>query len=103
MAAGNAAAVNAQAHLLQGHVEAAIDWARRAVREAVDYAYPHRVLVAALTHAGRVQEAAEAAGAVLRIEPGFTLRGYVARTPLRDTPALRQLAEGLRLAGLPEF
>jgi TolB-like protein len=100
MARGNAAAGTAQAHLLRGDVEAAVDWARRAVREAADYAFPHRVLVAALAHAGSEREAAAAAKDLLRIEPGFTVDAYVRRTRLAHSPAVRQLTAGLRLAGL---
>lgn len=102
MAAGNAAAGIAQAHLLAGRVEAAVEWARRAAREAVDYAYPQRTLAAALAHAGRMEEARAAVDAVLRIEPGFTLRRFLGRVTVRDTRAVRQLLAGLRLAGLPE-
>jgi adenylate cyclase len=101
--AANASSATAQAHLLLGRTDEAIDWGRRAVREAVDYAYRHRVLTAALAHAGHVAQASETATAMLRIEPRFTVRGYLARTPLRGSAALLQLAEGLRLAGLPEL
>jgi TolB-like protein/Tfp pilus assembly protein PilF len=101
MLGGTAAGGTAHAYLLGGQVEAAVEWARRAVREAPDYAYTHRVLAAALAHAGRLPDAAAASEGILRVEPGFTIRGYLSRAPLRDTPALRQLAAGLRLAGLP--
>ncbi len=102
MASGNAAAATAQAHLLRGRTGAAVEWASRAVREAVDYAFPHRVLAASLAHAGRAHEAATAIATLLRMEPELTVQAYVRRIPLRDSPALRQLIEGLRLAGLPE-
>jgi hypothetical protein len=73
------------------------------VHEAVDCAHPHRVLAAALAHAGGVAYVKQTATAILGIEPRFTVRGNLARIPLRDSPALRQLAEGPQLADPPEL
>ena len=102
MAAGNAAAGISQAELLRGQVEAAVEWGRRGAREAADYAFPQRALAAVLGHAGRLDEAAAAGEALLRIDPGFTIDGYFSRLNVRDTRATLQCEAGLRLAGLPE-
>ena len=75
----------------------AIAWARRAVRESPDYAYPHRVLVTALALDGKREAAVAALAQLLHLEPGLTIEAYRRRVPLRDSPALRQMAAGLRL------
>ncbi|MFO1074060.1 MAG: winged helix-turn-helix domain-containing protein [Geminicoccaceae bacterium] len=102
MTGSNATAATAQAHLLSGRTAEAIAWARRAVRESPDYAYPHRVLVTALALDGKREAAVAALAQLLHLEPGLTIEAYRRRVPLRDSPALRQMAAGLRLVGLPE-
>jgi hypothetical protein len=73
-----------------------------AVREDPEYLAAHRPLVAALALAGRAEEAAAALDRLLALEPGFTVGAFMARQPLRGTAATKRLAEGLRLAGLPD-
>lgn len=101
LSAASAMAATGQALLLAGRHEEAVRWAERAIREAADLGYAHRVRVAALALTGRVDAATAAARTLLEIEPGFTVAGFLKRLPIRDTPASRLLAEGLRSAGLP--
>jgi TolB-like protein len=91
----------AQAHYTAGDYESAIGWARNSAASNPHHGANWRLLVAALVAAGRVQEAADAARHVLAGEPGFSLRGFAARTPLKGH--LRDLfVARLREAGLPE-
>jgi TolB-like protein/Tfp pilus assembly protein PilF len=102
LSAASAMAATGQAHLVSGRHEDAARWAERAIREAADLGYAHRVRVAALALSGRAEEATVAARAFLELEPGFTVGAFLERLPIRETPATRALAAGLRLAGLPE-
>jgi len=98
LSAAAAMAASGQAHLMAGREDEAVRWGERAVREAPDSAYAHRVLAAALALAGREEQAAAAGRALLALEPGFTVEKFLANVPLRDTPALQRMADGLRLA-----
>lgn len=93
-----ATAATAQAHLFARRDEEAARWAERAVREAPDLDYAHRVLVAALALSGREREAAAAVRGLRALEPGFTVESYLANLPIRDNVATQRLVEGLRLA-----
>ncbi len=48
------------------------------------------------------QEAKKAAGRILRVNPGFTLRAFGSYVPFTDKRDLQRNIEMLRKAGLPE-
>jgi hypothetical protein len=58
--------------------------------------------LAALGHLGRKAEAAEALLRLLAIEPGFTIKRFLATAPFAREADRQHYAEGLRLAGVPE-
>jgi len=65
---------------------------------AWDYAY----IAACHAHMHRDLDAHDAAAAVLRIDPGFTLKGYRAVESCTPAAELEHLLDGMRRAGLPE-
>jgi TolB-like protein len=91
----------AQAHYTLGRLDQAIAWAQRSAIANPRHAPNWRLLVASLAGAGRAADAAEPAARLLRLDPGFTLGAFAARTPLAGE--LRETFVGrLRLAGLPD-
>ncbi len=61
-----------------------------------------RMLAANYAHLGIMDEARAAAGQVMRLHPGFTIREWRERPPYRDKVPLERFVEGLRKAGLPD-
>jgi len=93
--------VLAQAHYAGGNFAQAIEWSRRAEASNPLHAPTLRTLVASLVAAGRSREVAAPASRLVALDPGFRLRAYAERTPLRG--AARDLFIGrLRQAGLPD-
>lgn len=90
-----------QGHYVAGDYPEAVRWGRRAAARNPRLTSNLRTLAAALVASGDRDGAREVAGRVLRVEPSFSLRRFVARTPfceeLRDLHASR-----LRAAGLPD-
>jgi adenylate cyclase len=77
----------------------AIAAARKAQRLNPSHSGADRCLAAAFAHLGQNAEAREAAARVLKVDPAFTISGWIARGGYSNA---RLLIEGLRLAGLPE-
>jgi len=80
----------------------AIGWLRKAQRLNPRFSACQRTLTAALALAGDVEAAKAAASEVLAISPNFRISVFASWYPLRRAGDLERLAEGLRLAGLPE-
>ena len=92
----------AQAHLyLQEHVEA-VDWARRALRLPNFQWSRYVMLISALGHLGRADEAAPAIEELMRRVPNFSRQYALDYSPWLDDDYFRHLADGLEKAGLPE-
>jgi tetratricopeptide (TPR) repeat protein len=92
----------AHAYLTQGEFDAAISCARKALLYNPRYGPGLRFLAAGLAKLGRRDEAAAAVHRLLRIEPQLTLSSLRARVMFMDESVWDKLADGLRLAGLPE-
>jgi adenylate cyclase len=90
-----------QAHYLNGNFGEAVVWARRAVGRNGAVAFSLRTLVASLMALGKTEEAAGAAGHLLRVQPLFQLGSYEKRCPFQGE-ALANWIGRLRAAGLPE-
>jgi tetratricopeptide (TPR) repeat protein len=90
------------AHLLAGRFDEATSWAERAFRE--EHKYHPAALVTAASHAlaGRAQEARQVTEHLRQIDPTLRISNLRDRHPIRRPDDLARLAEGLRLAGLPE-
>ncbi len=88
------------AALFRGDLGAAADEAHQAHAVAPGYSVCHRVLVAALAHLGRLDEAQRILGELLALNPGLTVARY-ARESRFEAPSDREtLFAGLRKAGL---
>ena len=63
---------------------------------------PVKGCLAALGHLGQAKEAAGVMTRLLKLEPNFTVRDAIRRSPMSLTADVERYAEGLRKAGLPE-
>jgi adenylate cyclase len=66
------------------------------------FAACQRTLTASLALSGDIPAARLAARNLLAVEPRFRVSTFISWYPLRRKDDLERLAEGLRLAGLPE-
>ena len=90
-----------QGYYVNGNYPAAVHWGRSAAARNRLLTSNLRTLAAALVAMGDLDGAKEEAAKLLRLEPGFRLRNFVARTAFG--PALRDAhAARLRAAGLPD-
>jgi adenylate cyclase len=89
------------AHFDKDEYDEAIRWIERGLRERPDAVWTYRLLTAAYTHAGRLEEAKRAATKFLEAYPGMTVSKAIAAAPPKS-PLIGRIAEGLRKAGLPE-
>jgi adenylate cyclase len=92
----------AYAHLFLGDYNGAAMAARRALlgRQKPEMAY--RILVTALTHTGRIEEAKAAAADLLNHNPKFTISAWRARSKFTRDKRLDLMYFCLREIGLPE-
>jgi TolB-like protein/class 3 adenylate cyclase/Tfp pilus assembly protein PilF len=90
------------AEFVAGRYDQAVGWLRKAQRIKPRFSACQRTLAAALALAGDVEAAKVAAKQVLAIEPGFRVSVFASWYPLRRPGDLERLADGLRLADLPE-
>jgi TolB-like protein/class 3 adenylate cyclase len=84
-----------------GRHEEAREDCRRVVRDNPDDLAGRACLVVAGLRAGRRDEARTEAGGILRIDPSFSVEGFVAPFPYRNKSQRELLSESLRAAGLP--
>ena len=91
----------AQAHYVNGNYEESLDWIRSAVERNESARFNLRTLIATLAAHGRIDEAADVAQQLLRIQPDFRLGEYARRCPFMQ-PTLGVWLDRLRLSGLPE-
>ena len=90
----------ADAYLLTREYANAIEWARKALRQPGFQWSRHAVLISALGHLERHDEAQQAIAEVSRLRPDFSI-DFVRRTHLySDTAYMSHYLDGLRLAGL---
>ena len=90
------------AEFLAGRHDQAIGWLRKAQRLNPRFVACHRTLAAALALSGDIEGARTAAQQLLSLDPRFRISEFTAWYPFRRPGDLERLAEGLRLAGLPE-
>jgi class 3 adenylate cyclase/TolB-like protein/Tfp pilus assembly protein PilF len=94
-------------HSHLGQWDQAIPYCLKSIAGAPQFLYPHIDLTAAYGWLGRENEAKAALADLLKLQPNFTVQGFLSLVPLfSDNPVFTQqldrLAEGLRKAGLPE-
>jgi tetratricopeptide (TPR) repeat protein len=93
--------LSAAAYLVDAQFEKAVEFADRSLSANPRYVSAHRAKAIGLVRLGRVQEAAGAVQALLRLNPGMTVAGYLATHPAGRTPVGRDWAEALGEAGVP--
>jgi tetratricopeptide (TPR) repeat protein len=84
-----------------GRYDEALKWAEKSLRANVMHVPTHRLRVLALSLAGRDVEAREAALALLRISPHFSVDAFTRNYPGRDQAHADSYFRALRSAGLP--
>jgi len=101
---GPMAARAAEAHLVLGQYEKALNWAHLAVRQPNIQWPGYAVLAAILGHLGRNDEAQIAVDEILQRKPDFTLAWMMERWEqiLSNTELIKVFIDGLRKAGVPE-
>jgi DNA-binding SARP family transcriptional activator len=90
------------AYTIGGEFEKALTFGRRAVRAAPGYTNGYKPVLAALGHLGMQREARPVLAALLKLDPGFNVPGFVRSYPFRRPEDREAYAEGLRLAGAPK-
>ncbi|MES2714095.1 MAG: BTAD domain-containing putative transcriptional regulator [Pseudomonadota bacterium] len=89
-----------QGHYVSGDFAEAVRWGRKALASNPMLTSNLRTLSAALVMQGEIEAAREVAAQVLKLQPDFSLRRFLARTPFSQS--IRDAhGERLRLAGLP--
>src|SRR5262245_10324768 len=94
--------VLALAHFFAGRDTDALSWAEMAIREKPEFLIPHYIAAASNALAGRLADSRIALGRVRQLDPSFNTSNPQGLFPLLRPEDLARLAEGLRLAGLPE-
>ncbi len=91
------------AHLLLGHFEAAVEWARNAISQPNCQYWAHAHLAAALGRLGRRDEARAALLELLQMKPDFSC-SYARKHLfyLESDSQVEEYVEALRNAGVPE-
>ncbi len=92
----------ALAHLMRGDYASAIEAGRRAVEINPLFSSAYKAHLSALGWHERVDEAAMVLARLLVIEPGFSVREAMRRSPFARPEDIARFAEGLRRAGLRE-
>jgi tetratricopeptide (TPR) repeat protein len=92
----------AASHLFMHHHEEALKWAREALRQPNIRWSRWALLISALGHLGRVEEAAGALDELRRLNPEIDLDLIKGHWPISHAPSLAHLVAGLRAAGMAE-
>jgi len=98
----NMHAANASAHFFTGRYAEASSWAERAAREQPNHFIAACMAAASNALAGRLAEAQKAMARLRQVVPALRLSNLTDLFPIRRSEDLARLAEGLRIAGLPE-
>jgi len=88
--------------LLKRDYESAVVAGRAVTEMNPSFSAACKPYLAALGHAGRMQEASVVLRRLMAIEPDFTIERFLATTPIEQPANREHYAEGLRRAGVPE-
>ena len=89
-------------YFLQRRFDKALVLGRRAAELNPGFSSTYKGYLATLGHLGHDQEARWVSERLLNLEPRFTIRSALERSPMARHIDLCLYAEGLRRAGLPE-
>jgi hypothetical protein len=87
-------------HLLRGEFETVVTLGRRTIELNPSFSSTYKGYLAALGHLKHDDEAARIRARLLVLEPSFSVRDAVERSPMIRPEDLALYAEGLRRAGL---
>jgi DNA-binding SARP family transcriptional activator/TolB-like protein len=88
--------------LLRGEYREAAEAGRGAIELNPWFSSTFKGYLSVLGHLGCREQAAETLTRLLKLEPEFTIRNAIRRSPMLLSADLERYAEGLRRAGLPE-
>jgi tetratricopeptide (TPR) repeat protein len=89
-------------YFLSGEFDKALALGRRAVELNPGFTTTYKGYLATLGHLGHDQEAKRVLARLHVLEPGFSVRNALERSPMTRRGDLKLYADGLRRAGLPE-
>jgi adenylate cyclase len=89
----------AVAHLCAGRYSEAISFARKAIQQRSEFTGSHRIYIASLAHAGRLDEARAALDELKRLQPEISI-DWIEKNPPYTQATMPIVIEGLRKAGL---
>jgi adenylate cyclase len=93
----------AQAYMCLEKFEDAVEWAKRALQTETKAHPALRVMAASLAHLGRLDEAKQTVETLLEIFPDSSVE-LLQNTTVQQNSKFKQIyADGVRLAGLPEY
>jgi adenylate cyclase len=98
----NMQAATAHAHFIAGRYAEALSWAEAALRQCPEHTTALRVLSASCAFLNRPEQARKAAARLSQLDPRLRISNIGYLVPYRRPDDLAQLAEGLRMAGIPE-
>ena len=84
-----------------GEFEQAVTWGSKARSQNAHFTTNLRFLAASLAAAGRAEEAAEVAAALMAVEPAFRVEPFCASYPFKEACLKLTLESHLKSAGLP--
>ncbi len=90
------------AYYLEERFEDSILWSQKALAQNPRYVVAVRLLAANYARVGQSREAAERVAQLLKFDPTLTISKQRSRMMFMDVTVWDKLAEGLRLAGLPQ-
>lgn len=89
-------------HLIRGEHEVVAEIGRRTTGLAPGFTANWKLYLSSLGHLRRMEQSAVVRDQLLRLEPGFTIRAAIERSPLLRAEDRIVYGDGLRLAGLPD-
>jgi TolB-like protein len=97
-----AAAALAICAVLDQNFAEAVAWADKALAQNRRFTVALRVLIVALERTGEHERATQTARELLKVDPEFTISGFLARIPFPVQSMSRTYLETLRAAGVPD-
>ena len=94
--------ITAVAHLFAGRPEESFLWAEKAIQERPNLFVGQCVVAASGALAGKIEETHKALERALQLNPALRISNLRDMQPFRRPEHVTKLAEGLRIAGLPE-
>jgi TolB-like protein/Tfp pilus assembly protein PilF len=89
-------------YYLLGQLESAISAIKQSIARESEYLAAYTNLATIFGELGRLEEAKEPVGEILRLAPDFSIKAYMKGLSFSDPEVLIRMEEGLRKAGLPE-